>query len=609
MEGINKKYNIKLEILTPLSIGAGAEKDWVRGVDFVVDKGILYKLNLKKMVANGINPDELTSFFATKNESGLKAKLAGKLNAVSDFTMQFPAESDYDVKTFVKNQLSGNPLLTGSSLKGALRSVIFDYLGANSKDGKEVFGSSVKGDEFMRFIKIADAEFSNTELVNTKVFNLQKKGEWIGGWKLEQTQTNSKFSPTGFNTLYECLMPGQKSWSTMMQTEKLFNLFGQEYYEKVIKSLDLKSKNPNNKNRNDKIEEDIKANNILLKAVDDKRNLLNINLLFSIINNHSRKYLTKEKKFFEKYNTDKTDKIIESINKLLNMIPSDNSYCIMKMSAGSGFHSITGDWQFKDYSINGLDTTKKVSRGLFNDKKSAKSRKIVIYNGLFSLMGFVKLRAISDEDLKAEIKKQESERLAKIEETKRQAEAALQAEKIQKEKEEKYKSLVEKAKELYGNNDIENALTVCVEAAELCPDFTLHKSIKELIDLKIKQIETDKQTKVAEQQAQAELEKRKADRIAAGLSFLLEKKVGIDELKITELSNGVGRINQFLKKNIDYVITDNDKTAVRDWLKLLPKPTKKADKREYEDFGSKSWNGIKTLFGETFAKQIFEGLN
>ena len=574
MEGINKKYNIKLEILTPLSIGAGAEKDWVRGVDFVVDKGILYKLNLKKMVANGINPDELTSFFATKNESGLKAKLAGKLNAVSDFTMQFPAESDYDVKTFVKNQLSGNPLLTGSSLKGALRSVIFDYLGANSKDGKEVFGSSVKGDEFMRFIKIADAEFSNTELVNTKVFNLQKKGEWQGGWKHQQTQTTNSFSPIGFNTLYECLMPEQVCFSSIMTSAQLF----------------------------DNIRNHIKQ--------DKKRPILtdNISFLFGIINNHSKNYLTKEKAFFEKYNTDKTDKIIESINKLLNMIPSDNSYCIMKMSAGSGFHSITGDWQFKDYSINGLDTTKKVSRGLFNDKKSAKSRKIAIYNGLFSLMGFVKLRAISDEDLKAEIKKQESERLAKIEETKRQAEAALQAEKIQKEKEEKYKSLVEKAKELYGNNDIENALTVCVEAAELCPDFTLHKSIKELIDLKIKQIETDKQTKVAEQQAQAELEKRKADRIAAGLSFLLEKKVGIDELKITELSNGVGRINQFLKKNIDYVITDNDKTAVRDWLKLLPKTTKKADKREYEDFGSKSWNGIKTLFGETFAKQIFEGL-
>ena len=31
MEGVNKKYNLEIEVLTPLSIGAGAEKDWVRG--------------------------------------------------------------------------------------------------------------------------------------------------------------------------------------------------------------------------------------------------------------------------------------------------------------------------------------------------------------------------------------------------------------------------------------------------------------------------------------------------------------------------------------------------------------------------------------------------
>lgn len=328
MEGINKKYNIELEILTPLSIGAGVEKDWVRGVDFVVDKGILYKLNLKKMVANGINPNELTSFFATKNENGLKAKLAGKLNAVSDFSMQFPAESENDVKSFVKNQLSGNPLLTGSSLKGAVRSVIFDYLDAKSKDGKEVFGSSITGDEFMRFIKIADAEFSNTELVNTKIFNLQNKGEWIGGWKHQQAQTTSKFSPIGFNTLYECLIPGQRCFSSIMTSAMMF----------------------------DKIRTHIK--------LDKKRPILdnNISFLFGIINNHTKDYLKKEKKFFEKYSTDKTDEIIESIDKLLEMIPSDNSYCIIKMSAGSGFHSITGDWQFDDFAnglLTGNEPTKK----------------------------------------------------------------------------------------------------------------------------------------------------------------------------------------------------------------------------------------------------------
>ena len=152
----------------------------MRGVDFVVDKGPLYKLNLKKMIANGVDINDLTGLFASKNELGLKSKLVGKLDDVSDFTMPFPAETDNDVKAFVKNQLGGNPVLTGSSLKGAIRSVLLDYIATKDEIVNAVseanqrrkpfesfiFGSSNDGDEFMRFIKISDAEFDKTELVN-----------------------------------------------------------------------------------------------------------------------------------------------------------------------------------------------------------------------------------------------------------------------------------------------------------------------------------------------------------------------------------------------------------------------------------------------------------
>ena len=201
MEGINKKYNLEIEVLTPLSIGAGAEKDWVRGVDFIVDNGILYKLNLKKMVEHGIRIDDLTSYFASKDEAGLKSKLAGNLELVSDCMMPLPANSDNDVKTFVKNQLSGRPVLAGSSLKGAVRSVLFQYLGGKTKDGKEVFGSTKDGDEFMRFVKLSDAEFDHTVLVNTKIFNLVGSGSrWTGGWKHGANESNSRFNPVGFNT-------------------------------------------------------------------------------------------------------------------------------------------------------------------------------------------------------------------------------------------------------------------------------------------------------------------------------------------------------------------------------------------------------------------------
>lgn len=383
MEGINKKYNLEIEVLTPLSIGAGAEKDWVRGVDFVVDNGKLYKLNLKKMLSCGIRTEDLTSLFASKNEEGLKSLLAGKLEVASDFSIPFPAESD-DVKTFVKNQLTGNAVLTGSSLKGSIRSVLLDYLATKEDINNAVseatrrrkpfesfiFGSSTNGDEFMRFIKISDAEFERTELVNTKIFNLKGGGtNWQGGWKHAFNSTNSHFNREGFNTIYECLTSGQKSKCTISLAIRLFDNYGVNQPE-YNKKKDLFS------------DEEYEP----------------IENLFYEINSHTFDYLKKELEFFKHYSqAERSEDIIDTTKKLLhqtNDLLEENKSCILKMSAGSGFHSITGDWQFDDYSINGLDTSKKVSRGLLNNQKSAKSRKIAEWNRKLSLMGFVKLSIV-----------------------------------------------------------------------------------------------------------------------------------------------------------------------------------------------------------------------
>lgn len=49
MNEINYTYNLKLKVLTPLFIGAGKEKDWVRGFDFIIFKGSLYVFNQEKL--------------------------------------------------------------------------------------------------------------------------------------------------------------------------------------------------------------------------------------------------------------------------------------------------------------------------------------------------------------------------------------------------------------------------------------------------------------------------------------------------------------------------------------------------------------------------------
>ena len=602
MDGVNNKYNIEIEVLTPLSIGAGGEKDWVRGVDFVVDNSRLYKLNLKKLVANGVKIDDLTTYFAKKDEAGIKSRIAGKIENVSDFSMQFPAETDNDIKTFVRNQLSGKPVLAGSSLKGALRSVIFDYLGGKTKDGQDVFGSAVKGDEFMRFIKVSDAEFEETELVNTKIFNLQGSGaNWQGGWKKEQHKTENNFSATGFNTVYECIVPQQKGFSSIMFSENRFSNFCETYYSNEIKKLNIELDKVKDKNLNKQksIEKQIKDLTLLSNLVEDKQNVLDLKDFFAIINKHTKEYLKKERLFFEKYSTDKTDDIIESIDNLLNQIPDDNLYCILKMSAGSGFHSITGDWQFDDYSIDGLDTSKKVSRGLSRGNKSAKSRKIAICNGVFSLMGFVKLRALSDEEVRnaEKIRVLEQQRAEAIRQAEIAAEKLRREQEIQKAKEreenlQKYKSLIEQIIKLNESEKLDEAKALCDEAASLCPDLTEHIMYRDVLAGKIRIREMEK---AAAQKLVEEQQER-----AAKNAVPLKDKIS----NATRIGTLCGNVETWLKYGNKF--SEDDKAAFFDKLKEISQTLKSKDLKAFKDF--KSWKKTVDLFGEDVAKEWFDKL-
>lgn len=565
METINKKYDLKIEVLTPLSIGAGAEKDWVRGVDFVENKGKIYKLNLKKIVKEGVNIDQLTSLFASKNEKGIISLITEpKLEKVSDFVMPLPADSPNDIKAFVKNQLTGKPILAGSSLKGAIRSVLFDYLRDSELDEKQVFGSSVKGDEFMRFIKISDAEFDGTSLVNTKIFNLQKKGNWIGGWK-HGGKTGDKFNPTGFNTIYEALMPSDVGCASFMVSNQFLEVDWRRFYDQWQRET-----------RKDAEKEAIKH---LIAKVESKKTLLrnenSLNTFFKVINNHTKEYLEKEKTFFEKYSANKTDLIIASIDKLLNLIPSDNSYCVLKMSAGSGFHSITGDWQFEDYSNGRLDR----KRADKKDLKTAgeilpKSRKIAVYGEHFDLMGFVKLTAISEEE-------KEKERLA------REAIAREQAE-----KEEEFARFYKLAEDACSSEQWTEVLQYVEKAERIFPDrLSRFDSLKSIANEYIK---LQEQQKVIDEAKRKEEEEREI----ANSVPLAEKIAGAS--KIPTLC---GSVKQWMKYNKLEELTEDDKVVLKSKLLDLGKSQKEKEVKKQMNSAIKD---LTLILGQDLAQQWFD---
>ena len=373
METVNKKYIVTAQVLTPLSIGQGSEKDWVYGVDFLTKRDEnnqqwLYHLNIAKIIEAGVDINRVSQLFANGNATEIAQLIGSKLAQVSDFQMPLPIKTAQGltnpIKTFLRNPLTNRPVLAGSSLKGADRSVLFSYLRTNEKDNVAVFGNMKDGSDFMRFIRVGDFEFDKTCLVNTKIYNLHTpNGEpWQGGWKHAGNHTDIYFNAEGFNTIYECLPPDATAKGNIMFADTLF--------EKIT---------------NQPIKE--KKQNIMSSDTDIASKLCDI------INKHTLAYLDKEIPFFEKYeegeySTNIFNSLADIEEECYRISRCEPNTCILKMSAGAGFHSITGAWQFKDYTEkSGLH----LGQGKYHGQLP-KSRKIAVSGSkAFSPMGFVKL--------------------------------------------------------------------------------------------------------------------------------------------------------------------------------------------------------------------------
>lgn len=395
MSGINTKYTVTLKVLTPLFIGQGIEKDWVKGIDYIDKDNTLYHLDLSKMREKGIDMNQLSLLFIKQDTEGVRKLIGDKLAAVSDFQLSLPCTSSNPIRTFFRNQYTQCPTIPGSSLKGAIRSILFANMrGSEDTRNEAVFGKLKNGGDFMRFIRVGDFAFpkiGSTQLTNTKIYNLHRDNNeqsWLGGWKHDKKNTNKEFKNHGFNTICECISYASEATGTILLSPTLFNAL-----LKYNTELEQKYKDG-------KVDKKYYENNrIVIPHEDAKKRLLeeDIEYLCDIINRHTTNYLKKELAFFKKfkqgYNADliiEEEEFLGSIPTILDEIKSlQPNECILKLGAGSGFHSITGDWQFDDF----------VSGELRRDKKHPdnlpKSRKIAITNegedDFYDLMGFIKL--------------------------------------------------------------------------------------------------------------------------------------------------------------------------------------------------------------------------
>ncbi len=385
-------HHLKAHVLTPLHVGAAQEKHLREGLDFLQEDGALWIFDQNRIIEKfGL---EAYCNALEKGRAGIEDLMRGRRAALAEISsVQLPiAGRAEDYHAMIRDGALGKPLLPGSSVKGALGSVLLKRLIMESGDTLEKVMTDrndkdkVKQPEptylgtfdssLMRFIQCADTAFDGFALFNTKIFNLMGRGNTLsGGWKHAlQNRTSADFNPTDFTTAYECIPPG--AWGN-------FRLgFDRIMYDRCSGRKMLKPG----------------AARIFARGF--------IDVLMAEIHRHTSAYLNKEIAFFRKYAFSESEAVISALEAVRTRNTPDTP--VLRMAHGSGFHSITGDWQYDDYCDDGVIDER-------TGKKKYKSRRLAFDLGpggeyRFHPMGFVQLmtRDYYDTRFRAEVEAEQA---------------------------------------------------------------------------------------------------------------------------------------------------------------------------------------------------------
>ncbi|MER0439751.1 type III-A CRISPR-associated RAMP protein Csm5 [Emticicia sp. W12TSBA100-4] len=336
-------------------------------------------------------------------------------------------------KSGIREQLfsgNGQPILPGSSLKGAVRTAILNQVILKSpsfanriNDFKEVYNGRVKykgvqlekkyfgGDpnhDVFRLLRICDTHFNQTECILAETLN-----EEGGVQKIKQSVQQH----------IECIPANQSALCSIQIPQDLIREI-----EKRPSELSL------------------------MKGINS---IKSIPIIFAQIKAHSKKHIEQEIKKYELLNLPhQADSYVEILKDIYESYQNlSENQCILRVGFGTGYLSMTGGWaeeQWKkipnnDYKKEMNDLATAVRKNdRYNGMALPKSRKIVL-GGI--PLGFLKLTLFTadeatqwEEKIKLQAIKDEAKRLKDEQEANEQAElkateaAIAEAERIEKER-------------------------------------------------------------------------------------------------------------------------------------------------------------------------------
>lgn len=331
-----------MEVITPLHVGAASEKHYKRGLDYYYDSNAKEVVFINHQLLAKERGDSFIQYLANADYASIQNAVR-RDSRYALKRIKLNNDPGGDIKAHIRNGLDGKPIVPGSSIKGAIRSILFNYFNqvdtnqylidpsrfkdltkkSNINPNEEIFGPIADGKSFMRFIKISDAFFDDIQIFTTKIFNpiINHEKEWFGAWK-NSGKSSKFFKEDEFITSYEVIKVGEKSFFELMLDTTNFELMLNNEGVGMDNQIHIKK--------------------ISLIGPDFN----NLTKLFSIINDHTKRNIESERDYiWALEDCEYCSKIVSFYDGLLHKKQNVNS-CIIRLASGSGFHSITGDWKF-----------------------------------------------------------------------------------------------------------------------------------------------------------------------------------------------------------------------------------------------------------------------
>lgn len=367
---LNTNQTVEIKVLTPVHVGAGTDKNWQRSIDFIHDGGKIYILQQDKLLRL-MSEQLLRDYTARLTQGNLREaeKLILQhidLEEVSSPIFKYDGgDLSNEIKTVIRNG-TGIPYIPGSSLKGAIISTLFNFIHKNAGPTKhnKFINDDLLGkmaNSIMRYIRTGDALIPTTQVTNVSLFNLYAKGsDWESDYK-DGFKISMEHFKAGSTGSFRLSLADGFGEIVRVHEKQSGKVLLPKYYDEVIKEQPAQ-------------------------------------FLFKIMNDYSREHIRKELEFFEKFDdAPDTDLIINELKKIQALTNTSTAQCVFRMSAGSGFYGITGDWRFKNHisTISQPDQENLTWNQRTRQKEAAryKSRKIM-GNGDELSLGFVSLRLI-----------------------------------------------------------------------------------------------------------------------------------------------------------------------------------------------------------------------